>query len=241
VAASSAGPWSCGRCSWPSGRIRWHPTAARAAGRLVPGDDLHLCTPLAHRACYRGWPEGRPARGRLPWGAKFGALLAACPSAPPSQRVLHGGEILARGARRARGPPVPARPPRTPNASAAPGGAGWGPRVRSSALWAGHGPRVRRAPLPLEPLAEPPAEPPCAPLKCQPPRADCRWHGVVEPATQVEHVIGLVERPDLAFDPAGRTRVLPAVASRPSDRRLGPRCAAAGAGASQHEPVRAAG
>jgi 5-methylcytosine-specific restriction protein A len=29
---------------------------------------------------------------------------------------------------------------------------------------------------------------------------DCRRHGVVEPATQVDHVLGLVDRPDLAYD-----------------------------------------
>ena len=35
---------------------------------------------------------------------------------------------------------------------------------------------------------------------------DCRRHGVVEPATQVDHVVGLVLRPDLAYDLANSSR-----------------------------------
>ena len=102
-----------------------------------------------------------------------------------------------RGARWARALPVPTRPPshaellrrargrgdadraydvfrrdRDPALAAA-------ARVYRSNRWR----KVRTLQLAREPLCE-----------------DCRAHGVVETATQVDHVLGLVDRPDLAFD-----------------------------------------
>ena len=52
-------------------------------------------------------------------------------------------------------------------------------RVYRSNRWR----KLRRVQLTREPLCE-----------------DCRRHGVVEPATQVDHIVGLVLRPDLAYD-----------------------------------------
>ena len=52
-------------------------------------------------------------------------------------------------------------------------------RLRSSARWR----RLRRLKLARNPLCE-----------------ECTKHGVVEPATQVDHIVPIVERRDLAFD-----------------------------------------
>ena len=52
-------------------------------------------------------------------------------------------------------------------------------RLRSSARWR----RLRKMKLARNPLCE-----------------ECSKHGVVEPATQVDHIVPIVERRDLAFD-----------------------------------------
>ncbi len=45
---------------------------------------------------------------------------------------------------------------------------------------------------------------------------DCRRHGVVERATQVDHVLGLVLRPDLAYDLANLQSLCTACHARKS-------------------------
>ena len=45
---------------------------------------------------------------------------------------------------------------------------------------------------------------------------DCRRHGVVQPAAQVDHVLGLVLRPDLAYDLANTQSLCTACHARKS-------------------------